>query len=122
MAPDFSVFLIPIVAISGAFAVAIVAAVLRTREKEQLHRERMLMLEKGMEIPSELLEPREEKKPTDFRVARAWLIVLGMIMASIGVGSMIALGVRQGLGAGINGIIPLLIGVGFLIAQRLLPR
>lgn len=112
--------MIPIVAIVGAFATAIVAALLKTREKELLHRERMLRLEKGLEIPSYLFEMNEEKKPTDFRTARAWLVVTGVLMVSIGIGAMIVLGVREGIKEGIDGVVPLLIGIGLIVAQRLL--
>ncbi len=122
MSPDIIALSIPIVAILGAFATVIAAAYLRSREKEQLHKERMLRLEKGLEIPPELFESRPEKKPTDFRSARAWLIVIGSLMISIGVGAMIALGVREGIEKGINGIVPLFIGIGLFVAQRLLPH
>jgi len=122
MSPDVAVFLVPIVAIIGAFATAIVGAVLRARERQHLHQERLLLLERGMEIPPQLFEQKEEKKPSDFRAARAWLIVLSMVLISIGVGTIIALGVREGVESAVNGVIPLLIGVGLWVAQRLLPR
>ena len=114
-------FLVPIVAIAGAFAVAIVAMVLKAHARERQHRERMFLAEKGMEIPRELYEVKEPR-PNGFRASRAWLMVLGTMFVFIGIGVMIALGVREGMYQGINGVIPLLIGVGFLSAERLIAR
>jgi ABC-type Fe3+-siderophore transport system permease subunit len=116
---------IAIFAILGAFAAGIVAMVLRSKEKERVHNERMFLAEKGMEIPKELYaspKPNKDKKPGHFRAARAWLIVLGTTMLFIGVAVMIALTISEGISTGINGITPALIGVGFLIAERMLGR
>ena len=114
-------FLVPIVAIGGAFAVAVVAMILKAHTRERHHRERMFLAEKGMEIPRELYEIKEPK-PNGFRASRAWLMVLGTLCVFIGIGVMIALGVREGMYEGINGVIPLLIGVGLLGAERMIAR
>jgi hypothetical protein len=117
-------YLIPTVAILGAFGVAIVAMILRGQALDRQHRERMFLAEKGLEIPAALYETRENKgrKPNGFKAGRAWLMVLGTLLVFIGIGVMIALGVREGMDQGINGVIPILIGAGFLTAERLIAR
>jgi hypothetical protein len=116
--------LLPIVAVIGAFAIAIVAMVLKSHARERQHRERMFMAEKGLEIPQELYELPEAKEPkrNGFRAGRAWLMIFGAILIFVGIGVMIALGVQRGMHEGINGIIPLLIGIGFLVSERMIAR
>ncbi|KPJ61493.1 MAG: hypothetical protein AMJ46_02120 [Latescibacteria bacterium DG_63] len=114
-------FLIPIFAIVGAFAVGIVAMILKSKAGERAHRERMFMAEKGLEIPEELYDARE-KKVSDFGGARAWLIVLGVLCLFIGISVLIALSIQSGIREGSNGLIVALIGVGFLAAERLILR
>lgn len=120
---DISPIWIPIFFTLGAFAVGIVAMVLKSREREQAHRERMFMAEKGIEIPKELYDVRPEARKErrgDFKIARAWLIILGTTMVFIGIGVMIQLGVQNGFRDTFNGSVPLAIGVGFLVCQGLL--
>jgi len=121
---DISPVWIAIFAIIGAFGAGIAAMVLRSKERERAHRERMFLAEKGMEIPKELYATpsQKEKKPGHFRAARAWLLVLGTTMVFIGVAVIVVLGVRDGIEEGINGLTPALIGVGLLAAQALLGR
>jgi MFS family permease len=121
---DISPVWIPIFAIVGAFGAGIAAMVLRSKERERAHRERMFMAEKGMEIPKELyaIPSPKEKKPGHFRAARAWLLVIGTTMVFIGVAVMIVLSVKDGIEEGMNGLTPALIGVGLLAAQALLGR
>ena len=54
-------YLIPITAVAGSFAVAIVAMILKSQARERKHNERMLLLEKGVDIPKELYDVPEEK-------------------------------------------------------------
>jgi hypothetical protein len=117
-------YLIPMVAILGAFAIVITAMVLRGRALDRQHRERMFLAEKGMEIPKELYDLREtpKSKPNGLRAGRAWLMILGTLLIFIGIGVMIALGVSEGRGQGINGVIPLLIGLGLLAAERMIAK
>jgi hypothetical protein len=122
---DVSPIWIPIFISLGAFAVGIAAMVLRSKERERTHRERMFLAEKGLEIPKELYDVEKEatkEKRGDFRAARAWLLILGTTMVFIGIGVMIQLGVQDGLRSTFNGTVPLLIGVGFLVCQVLLGR
>jgi hypothetical protein len=117
-------YLIPTVAVLGAFGIVITAMILRGQSLARQHRERMFLAEKGLEIPPELYETRDngKRKPNGFRTARAWLMLLGTLLIFIGIGVMIAVGVRDGMEYGVNGIIPLLIGVGFLAAERMIAR
>jgi hypothetical protein len=129
MSPAFpfslAAFLLPITALVGAFAVVIVAMVLKNRAKERRQRERMYFAEKGLEVPKELFDKEEEPvegKPSEFKGGRAWLLILGSVLVFIGLGVMIAVGAREGIHEGINGIIPMLIGVSFFVAERLIAR
>jgi hypothetical protein len=117
-------YLIPTVAVLGAFGIVITAMVLRNQSMARQHRERMFLAEKGLEIPPELYDTRENRrlKSNGFKAGRAWLIVLGTLLIFIGVGVMIALGVSEGMERGINGVIPMLIGAGFLVAERMIAR
>jgi len=112
--------MIPITFILGAFAVGIVAVIMKSKAKDRQHQERMFLAEKGLPVPPELYEVSEEKKPSEFRGFRAVLMVLGCVTTLVGVSVMIALGVRDGMQDGINGVIPLLIGIGILVAERMI--
>ena len=113
-------FILPIVAVLGAFGVAITSMILKSHARDRQQRERMFFAEKGMEIPKELYESREPKKPNGFRVGRAWLMILGYICIFVGAAVMISVSVNQGFHDGVFGIIPALIGVGFLTAERMI--
>jgi hypothetical protein len=113
-------FILPIVAVLGAFAVAITGMILKSHARDRQQRERMFFAEKGMEIPKELYESREPKKPNGFRAGRAWLMVLGYICVFVGIAVMISVTVNTGFHDGVFGIIPALIGVGFLVSERMI--
>lgn len=114
--------LIPIVAILGGFAIAIVAMVISGREEERTHKERMFYAERGLPIPPELMKAKTpvEKKRGDLRALRTVLVVIGVVMVSIGVGVIAMLTIQNGLRDGMNGVVPLLIGVGLLVAERMI--
>ena len=78
-------FILPMVAVLGAFAVAITGMILKSHARDRQQRERMFFAEKGMEIPKELYEIREPRKPSDFRGGRAWLMILGWICVFVGI-------------------------------------
>jgi hypothetical protein len=116
-------YLIPVIALIGAFGVGIVAMILRNQAKERQHRERMFMAEKGIEIPRELYDvPAPKPKPNGFRAGRAFLTVMGMLLIFIGIGVLIAISIRDGFSQGVNGLIPMFIGLGFLGAERMVAR
>jgi ABC-type Fe3+-siderophore transport system permease subunit len=129
-------FLIPIVAILGAFTVGIVSMILKSRQEERAHRERMFLAEKGLEIPKELYQSQSaqmlkqicesgvagvpvEKKPSDLRWLRTLLIVFGTLMLFIGLGVLIMLTYQSDIREGMNGVVPLMIGLGLLVAAWL---
>jgi hypothetical protein len=122
MYPNYGPFLIPIVALVGAFAVAIVTMILKSHARDRQHRERMFMAEKGLEVPKELYDQPEPEKPNDYRSTRALLMVFGWIIVGVGLSVLIALSVRTGIHEGIYGIIPLFIGLGFLLSERMIAR
>jgi len=111
----------PLAMILSLFWIAVIAMVLRHRTQERLHRERMTLAEKGLEIPAALY-PGAARPTGDLRTARAWLLVLGTVMTFIGAAVMITLGVQGGLAESMNGVAPFAIGLGMLAAERLLTR
>jgi hypothetical protein len=110
------------VAMMGAFLIVIVAMVLKSRTDARKHKERMMLAEKGLEIPRELYDQavRQEPKPNGYRAGRAWLMILGCILVFVGLG-VIVFGMAAGEHAE-NGLVPLFIGAGFLVAERMIAR
>lgn len=123
MSSSINPFLIPIVFLIGAFAVGIVAMILNAKAKERRHRERMYLVEKGLEIPQELYEAqKEEVKEDGYKAGRIWLIILGLLCIFIGVSVTIMLIIQgQGYNAA-GGIVPVGIGLAFLLSERLIAR
>ena len=111
----------PLAMILSLFWIAIIAMVLRHRTQERLHRERMMLAEKGLEIPAALY-PGAARPSGDLRTARAWLLVLGTVMTFIGAAVMITMGVQEGFVKSTNGVAPLAIGLGMLVAEKMLVR
>jgi hypothetical protein len=123
MSPGINPFLIPIVFLLGAFAVGIVAMVLNAQAKERKHRERMFLAEKGMEIPAELYEvQKEEVKDNGYKGGRIWLIILGLLCIFIGLSVIIMLSVRGETHDAAGGIVPIGIGLAFLLSERIVAR
>lgn len=123
MQSSINPFLIPIVFLIGAFAVGIVAMILNGRAKERRHRERMFLAEKGMDIPSELYEvQKQEVKENGYKGGRIWLIILGLLCIFIGLSVMIMLFARGEPQDATGGIVPIGIGVAFLISERIVRR
>ena len=123
MQSSINPFLIPIVFLIGAFAVGIVAMILNGRAKERRHRERMFLAEKGMDIPSELYEvQKQEVKENGYKGGRIWLIILGLLCIFIGLSVMIMLFARGEPQDATGGIVPIGIGVAFLISEWIVRR
>ncbi|MBU0507568.1 hypothetical protein KKH27_01845 [bacterium] len=103
---------IPIIAIVGTFAVAIiiVLAALRSRRirHEMLHRERMLALEKGLPVPMDYTEQARKRRP----------YVTGLVWAAIGLGIVLwgIIAPEDDLNAW--GLIPLFVGIALLIGDH----
>ncbi|RPJ41194.1 MAG: hypothetical protein EHM19_12405 [Candidatus Latescibacterota bacterium] len=107
--------------IIGAFTAAIMAMILKGREKERLHKERMLLVEKGAEIPRELLGPAE-KKPSDYRTTRVVLLITGAFFIVMSVGVVVGIGIQEGIREAAPGVIAGAIGAGLLVAERMIGR
>jgi hypothetical protein len=110
--------LIPVSVIMGAFAVGIVSIILKFKERERARGERMLLVEKGLDVPKELYEIRKKKKRNGYRAARGWLMVLGLLCVFIGVAVVIVVGAMEGVREGLAGIIVIMIGLAFLASER----
>lgn len=116
-------FLIPIVFLIGAFAVGIVAMILNGQAKERRHKERMYLAEKGMDIPAELYEvQKQEVKENGYKAGRIWLIILGLLCIFIGLGVIIMLSLRGEAHDATGGIVPIGIGIAFLLSERVVAR
>ncbi len=109
--PETIATLIPITAILGGIAIAIVSIIMGTRKKELEHKERLLAMEKGIEIP----KPQEPEKRPSYRSNRT----AGLVMTLLGIAIMAANWAVAGMKGGVWGLIPLAIGVGLLISASL---
>lgn len=123
MQPSINPFLIPIVFLVGAFAVGIVAMLLNGKAKERRHRERMFLAEKGMDIPPELFDvQKQEVKENGYKGGRIWLIILGLLCIFIGISVIVMLSIRGQTYDATGGIVPIGIGVAFLVSERVVAR
>lgn len=105
-----------------ALVIVVVAMVLKSRADGRRHKERMLLAEKGMEIPRELYDALEhrEAKPNGYRAGRAWLMILGCVLVFVGLGVTIFQAARGAEAE--DGVVPLFIGFGFLVAERMVAK
>src|SRR5438093_4040056 len=116
------IVIISLLAVFG-FPVAIVAVIMfsswaRTRS---LHRTVRMMVEKGQPVPPELLSSPAAAPVT----VRPWYdLRRGIVLVSIGVGVIMFFGISAGWDNGVwaLGLIPGLIGLGYLLAWRLAYR
>jgi uncharacterized integral membrane protein len=123
MSSSINPFLIPVVFLIGAFAVGIVAMVLNSKAKERRHRERMYLAEKGLAIPQELYEvQKQEVKENGYKAGRVWLVILGLLCIFIGISVIIMLSMRGQTFDAFGGIVPIGIGLAFLLSERLIVR
>ena len=115
--------LVPIFGIIFTFGtpVILVAVILfyRMRKTRLLHETIARLVEKGQPIPEALLSPRSapQKKLSDLRT--------GIILIAVGLGLSIffyAITDRSDANVWAIGIIPLLIGVGYVVAWKLEPE
>jgi hypothetical protein len=111
LTPELFAMTIPLLSIFGGVAIAIVAIIMAGRKKELAHKERLVAMEKGIEIP---VEPRDEKRPAYLANRSA-----GLVMTFIGIALVIALSAVAGKEGGVWGLIPLAIGIGLLISSAL---
>lgn len=112
---DISPMLIPVVAIVMSLLIPIVAIISDGKKKRAIyelhHRERLAAIDKGMEVPPlppELFDGGQRARgPGNY-------LLRGLIWSAIGIGILIALRNLDEDAASL-GIIPLLIGVAYLI-------
>jgi len=107
--PNSMAIMIPISAIMGGIVIAIVAIIIGGRKKELEHKERLLAMEKGIEIPQ---PPKTECRPA-YQSNRS----AGFIMTFLGIAITAALWTTAGSDSGVWGLIPLAIGIGLLISS-----
>jgi Domain of unknown function (DUF6249) len=118
---------VPIVAIAllavFGFPVAIVAVIMFSgwAKTRSLHRTVRMMVEKGQPVPPELLSSPAAAPVT----VRPWYdLRRGIVLVSVGVGVVMFFGISAGWDNGVwaLGLIPGLIGLGYLLAWRLAYR
>ena len=109
--PELFAMTIPLLAIFGGVSIAIVSIIMAGKKKELAHKERLLAMEKGMEIPT---EPSEEKREAYLSNRSGGLVTL-----FIGIALTVALWTTGGREGGVWGLIPLAIGIGLLISSHL---
>ena len=112
--PETIAIFIPILTVMGGILIAITAIIVKGRNKDLEHRERLVAMEKGIELPQTAVAAPVERKPA-YAARRAG----GLVMFGIGFALTIAMGVTGGWDAGVWGLIPLFIGLGLLIAATL---
>lgn len=112
-------FMIPIIAIIMGIGVAMLAIWTdynRKREMFELHhKERLLAIERGMEVPQ--LPPelfQEDGKAT----APSDLLRRGLIWMLVGIALMVAIALNRSLAAAAWGLIPAAVGLAYLISYR----
>ncbi len=106
--------LIPIVAVVGGMAIAIVGVITKSKEEELKHKERIIAMEKGIPIPESAPCQPKADKPRYFAI-RGW----GLVLTLIGVALVIAISVASEPRNGVWGLLPTALGVGLLIAAWL---
>jgi hypothetical protein len=105
--------LIPIVAVVGGMAIAIVGVITKSKEEELKHKERIIAMEKGIPIPESAPCRPKVDKPR-YLAIRAWGLVITLIGVALIVS--IAIGQQDDPRHGIWGLIPTGLGIGLLMA------
>ncbi len=109
--PEMLAILIPITAVIGTVAIIITAIILGMREKELKHKETVLAMEKGIELPK---EPEKKKRPRYFTI-RMW----GFIFTFIGIPVLLGIWGAAGIVNGVWGLVPTFLGLALLLAAHL---
>jgi hypothetical protein len=109
--PEVVAISIPIIFVLGAIAVTITAMILDAGRKDRKHRERLLAMEKGIELP----EDPVKTSPPRYLAMRAW----GFVLTFIGIATFIGITSEEGFKHGVWGLMPLSIGIALLVAAYL---
>ncbi|UCH83792.1 MAG: hypothetical protein JSW50_15300, partial [Candidatus Latescibacterota bacterium] len=96
--PETIATMIPILAIMGGVLIAIVAIIVEAKKKELVHKERLVAMEKGIEIP----EPKKAPQRPAYLKNRS----AGLVMTLLGVALVIAIWVPAGAVGGVWGFVP----------------
>ena len=112
ISPEHLAVFIPIISVLGGVCIAIAAIIVSGRKKDLEHKERLIAMEKGIPLP----EPEPEEKKPVHSARRA----SGLVMFGIGLGVTIGLWTTPDAEDAWGwGLIPLLIGVGLIVASIL---
>ncbi len=104
---------IPVVAIVMGCLVATVAVYFRAKRYKEAQETIRLALEKGIDLPEDLLRGEE------LRAHRSNPLWRGVFWTALGLSLIIALYINEGLEDAAWGLIPLAIGVGSLIYHKI---
>jgi hypothetical protein len=111
ISPEVVAVTIPIIFVLGAIAVTITALILDSARKDRKHKERLLAMEKGIDLPEEPIKT----SPPRYLAMRAW----GFVFSFIGLATTIGITAEEGIQHGLWGLMPLSIGVALLVAAYL---
>ena len=111
ISPEVVAFSIPIIFVLGAIAITITALILDSSRKDRKHKERLLAMEKGIELPEEPIKT----SPPRYLAMRAW----GFVFSFIGIALVLGIAAEAGIRHGLWGLMPLSIGVALLVAAIL---
>jgi hypothetical protein len=111
ISPEVVAISIPIIFVLGAIAVTITALILDSARKDRKHKERLLAMEKGIELPEEPIKT----SPPRYLAMRAW----GLVFSFIGLATAIGITAEEGIQHGLWGLMPMSIGVALLVAAFL---
>jgi hypothetical protein len=111
LTPSAIAIAIPVMFLLAGVAITITSIIVEGGKKELLHKERMLAMEKALELPK--LE--EKKKRPRYLAMRAW----GFVFLFPGFGLMIGLHVVNGIEGSVWALMPMGLGAGLLLASYL---
>ena len=109
--PNVVAISIPIIFVLGAIAVTITALILDAGRKDRKHKEKLLAMEKGIELP----EDPVKTSPPRYLAMRAW----GFVLTLIGLATVIGISAEEGIQHGLWGLMPMSIGIALLLAAHL---
>ena len=109
--PEVVAISIPIIFVLGAIAITITALILDAGRKDRKHKERLLAMEKGIELPEHPIKT----SPPRYLAMRAW----GLVFSLLGIALVIGITAAAGIQHGVWGLTQLSIGIALLIAAYL---
>ena len=119
--PENAPYWLTVIFLVGSFAVWIVSMIMRGKEKERLHRERMLLLEKGLEVPGRIEDTRGRARH-DPQSVREGLRLSGTFFIIVGLFPVMVIAINKGFPALLYGSSMLFIGIALLVCERVMAR